>query len=81
MSNEQAQKNYLEAVAEYEGHMRSAAFFFLIGKGYSERKIKKDPNLLERHNDEFVEFLRTNSFIQGIMSETLTKLKEAESRL
>ena len=81
MSNDQAKKDYLEAVAEYEGRLNSAAFLFLIGKGYSERKIKKNPDLLERHMDEFTEFVRTNQFVKSILGETLSKMKEAESRL
>lgn len=81
MSKEQAKKDYLEAVAEYESHINAAAYLFLIGKGFSERKIKKNPNLLDPYVEEFAAFVKNSSFLQQMISGSLAKMKDAESRM
>lgn len=81
MSKEQAQKDYLEALAEYQSHINTAAFIFLRGKGFSERKIKKDPNLLEPYIDEFASFVKNSAFLQQMISASQAKMKDAESRM
>lgn len=81
MSKEQAKKDYLEAVAEYESHINAAAYLFLIGKGFSERKIKKNPSLLDPYAEEFAAFVKNSSFLQQMISGSLAKMKDAESRM
>ena len=48
MSKEQAKRDYLEAVAEYESHINAAAYLFLIGKGFSANMADLLQDLRER---------------------------------
>ena len=81
MSNEQAKKDYLQALASYEEHLSMAAFAFLLGK-YSERKIKKNPDLIERHMDEFSNLIaNSNGVVYQWVRDDLRAMKEAESRM
>lgn len=81
MSDQQAKKDYLQAYASYQEHLNMATFAFLLGK-YSERKIKRNPDLIERHMDEFTNLIRnSNGVVYQWIRDDLRAIKEAESRM
>jgi hypothetical protein len=82
MSNEQAKKDYLEAVAKYEEHVNMAGYALLLTK-YSERQIKKNADaLLEKHWDEFMSLISSSEgLIYRWIRDDITAMREAESRL
>ena len=81
MSNEQAKKDYLDALASYEEHLNMATFAFLLGK-YSERKIKRNPDLIERHMDEFTKLVEnSNGPVYQWVREDRRAMNDAQSRL
>jgi hypothetical protein len=81
MSNEQAKKDYLKALASYEEHLSMAAYSFLLLK-YSERKIKNNPDLIDRHMDEFTNLIaNSNGPVYQWVRDDLRAMKEAESRM
>lgn len=81
MSNEQAKRDYLEALAEYESHINAAAYLFLIGKGFSERKIRKNPDLINPYVEEFTAFIEKAPLISQLIRESRAKMRDAEARL
>jgi hypothetical protein len=81
VSNDQAKKDYLEAFAKYEEHMNMAVYAFLLGK-YSERKIRKNPNLIDQHMDEFMLLLETsNGLIFQWVRDDLEAMNTAKARM
>ena len=58
-----------------------AVYAFLLGK-YSERKIKKNPNLIEQHMDEFMGLVASSEgLIYRWVRDDMKAMSEAESRL
>ena len=81
MSSEQAKKDYLRAFASYEENLRMAVYAFLLGK-YSERMIKKNPDLIDRHMDEFKDLIESsNGPVYQWVREDIRAMKEAQSRM